>query len=235
MHRLCRRYLTHSMKILIAILLGLFTLNGYSQNEIVVAKFCPLALLDFNGLTIQGGVELKLSNKISWYNEFGIKIGRGISELNVDTNIVASEGYKAKTEIRYYFKANKNTRFEGDYFAANIFFIKDIHNRGITYYQASDSSSRIDNFGVKKNVFGMNIIYGHQETIFKNFLFDFYIGLGVRLRNISTVGEEYNKNIDVIQNPTDPKVWAIGEKADANGGFSVLPNLTCGIRLCYKL
>ena len=223
------------MKILITILLGLLTSNGYSQTEIVVVKFCPLPLLDINQPTISGGFELKLSNKISWYNEFGIKIGRSISEINVDTNIIASKGYKLKTEIRYYFKAKKNSDLKGGYFAANIFLIKDMHNRGITYFKTNDSSKRFDNFGVKKNVFGMNIVYGRQKKLYKKFLIDCYIGVGFRLRNISTIEEEYDKSMDKIQNSTDPKIWAIGEKGDANGGFSILPNVTFGIRLCYKL
>jgi hypothetical protein len=225
------------MKILIIILLALFSLSACSQSEKVLIKFCPLTILDLNEPTIQGGIELKVSNKITWYNEFGIKIGHSLSDSYTDTAFVKSNGFKVKSEIRYYYKNKDKFTFDGNYFAANIFFIHDLHNRAITYSQSqsTDTSTRTDDFGVKKNVYGINFVYGQQTAISKRFYIDVYGGLGLRLRNISTINEEYNKNTDIIQDPIDPKIWEIGETADANAGFSILPNFTLGFRLCYRL
>ena len=223
-----------SMRISIIVLLALFNFKAFSQSQKeVVIKFCPLALLDLNGPTIQAGIEVKLSNKIAWYNEFGIKLAGGISEYYSDTSFVVSGGFKIKSEIRYYLK--NNNKFNRTYFAANIFFIHDLHNREIDYTPLADTSSKIDDFGVKKNVYGINVLYGRQKSLSKKIFIDIYGGVGLRLRNITTVNKEYDKNINNIRGTIDPKIYQIGERADANAGFSILPNFTLGVRLCYRL
>ena len=223
------------MKVPVIILASLFTSNVFSQTEKVLIKFCPLALADINMPTIQAGLEFNISNKISWYNEFGIKYTKGLIESYADTSFVGSRGYKIKSEIRHYFRNKEQFIFNGPYFAVNAFFIKDLHNREITYLQNSTPPGKTDDFSVKKNVLGFNLVLGYQKRLTKNTFLDTYGGLGIRFRNICTVHEEYNKNTDTILDPTDPNVREIGERADANGGLSVLPNLTLGIRICFRL
>jgi hypothetical protein len=221
------------LKTLMIILLASIGLKGFSQPEKLVIKFCPLAFLDLNGPSLQAGIEVRLSNKITWYNEAGIKIAGSISENYSDTSFIGSGGFKIKSEIRYYL-INKS-KFKGVYSAANVFLVHDQHNREIDYTPLTDTTSRIDDFGVKKNVYGLNIVCGQQKILSKRFLMDIYAGVGVRLRNITTVNKEYNKNIHHIRGAIDTKIYQIGESADANAGSSVVPNFTCGVRFCYRL
>ena len=185
--------------------------------------------------TLQAGAEIKLSKKIAWYNEAGIKYTKGFSDHYADTSFIKSKGYKLKSEIRYYFKSREPISLDGMYVAANVFYVKDFHNRAITYGNMSDTSHKIDNFGVKKNVFGFNLLFGYQKAMTKKLCFEVYAGVGIRLRNINTVNEEYNKNTDYIFTATDPKVSEIGQSVDANAGSSVAPNFTLGLRLGFKL
>lgn len=223
------------MKILIVFLFGLSILDGYSQSEKVIVKFCPLALADVNMPTIEAGVEFKLLKNVTWYNEFGIKYIKNIVERYVDTSVVPSNGYKIKSEFRYYFMDKGIFRFEGAYFAANVFFIKDMYNRQIIYRHAGNQTTNLNDFGVDKNVLGFNAVFGYQRSLAKKVFFDAYGGLGIRLRNIKTMHEEFNKNTDILLNSIDPKLNNIGEKGDVNGGFSIRPNLSLGFRIGFGL
>lgn len=224
-----------AMKVSAVILCCFLAFSAYPQSRKVLVKLCPLALADVNMPTIQAGFECRLWGKITWYNEFGIKSAKNINERYVDTTVVASRGFKLKSEIRYYFRSKGQVTFDGPYFAANLFYITDMHNRKISYLQHGMPPARVNDFGVKKNVSGFNLVSGYQKSIAKNFFVDLYGGLGLRLRNISTVNKEYNKATDKLLDTTDPNITEIGERADTNGGFSFLPNLTLGIRICYRL
>jgi hypothetical protein len=223
------------MKVLFVFLFGLSALHVNSQSEKIIAKFCPLALADVNMPTIQAGFEVKLLKNVTWYNEFGVKYTKNIVERYVDTSVVPSNGYKIKSEFRYYLMNKGTFQFEGAYFAANVFFVKDMYNRQISYRQNGIQSININDFGVDKNVLGFNAVFGYQRNLAKKVFFEAYGGLGIRLRNISTVREEFNKNTDVLLNATDPKINTIGEKGDVNGGFSFRPNLTLGFRIGFGL
>ena len=122
------------------------------------------------------------------------------------------------------------------YVAVNAFYIKDVHNRGISYYSSNDSSRVLkDNFGVKKTVWGLNFIFGYQEAINKKFLFDIYCGPGIRFRYVDNVSKEFVYGRDKLLTAIDINVHAITSKTEARGGFSVAPNLSFGIRGCYRL
>jgi hypothetical protein len=225
------------MRTLSIILFGLLTINVYSQTEKILIKFCPLALVDINIPTVQAGLELKISKKITWYNEFGIRYRKGLIESYADTSFIASSGYKIKSEIRYYFKNKQAFTFNGPYFAANIFFIKDRHNREIPYLRNNVPPVMTDDFGVKKSVSGFNLVFGYQKRlpIPKKFFIEFYGGFGIRLTNNNTIGEQYNKSTDTILDAQGPKISQFGESGDANKGFSISPNFTLGFRISFKL
>ena len=226
-------------KIISVLTLSLFFLLGSAQSEKVSIKIHPLSLLDEVSMpTIQGGIEIKLSNHISWYNEVGIKYRKCINELS-DTPFVDSRGYKLKTEIRYYLKGIKMGLFKepvsGFYVGGNIFFNNDYHNTKVSYFEAKDSSmTKQDAFGVHKKVFGINFLIGYQTSIYRNFLIDIYGGLGIRMRMVNTVNKEFNKDIDSLDQPIEFSVLSIRDYVDAAGGNSVVPSLTGGFRLCYK-
>ena len=211
----------------------------HAQTDKVTIKFAPLALIDEVSMpTIQGGVEVRLSKHISWYNEVGIKYRKCVNELS-DTPFVESKGFKLKTEVRYYFNGIKAGLFKepvtGFYVGGNLFFIDDHHNTKVNYYAQKDSSViRQDAFGVHKKVLGLNLIAGFQHSLYKNFLIDVYAGIGVRVRMVDNVNKEFNKDRDTLEQPIDFAVLSIRDYVDAAGGNSVVPSITGGVRLCYR-
>jgi len=204
----------------------LFVLDCKAQNTSI--KISILSLVDEASFpTVQCGIELKLSRKISWYNEAGIKYRKSYYEV-ADTNFVNSNGYKLRSEIRYYFK--KNTL----YVAGNGFYTKDFHNTEARYYYSNDSTDlRIDNFSVKKNVSGFNLIIGRQSRAWNRFCFEMYAGIGVRFVTVQQSNLEIDTKRDVLQrgpdlNIPDNRIWM-----DVKGGHSLLPNFSMGIQFCY--
>ena len=216
------------MRILPAICLLIFANNCESQN--VSLKFSFLSLVDDPSFpTIQSGIEFKLSNKIGWYNEVGIKYRKSYYEMT-DTNFTDSRGFKFKTEIRYHFTTNADI-----YIGGNGFYTKDFHNTKALYFYSNDSSLLMtDNFAAEKIVRGFNLIIGKQYQKWNKIYFDLYAGLGVRFISIDQNNMEVDRDRDVLKrspdwNIPDNRVWM-----DVNGGSSVLPNFSMGIRICYS-
>jgi hypothetical protein len=226
------------MKFPILIACLLFSLIAFAQQPKTIIKFCPLALLDDTSFpTIQGGIEIKLNNRISWYNEAGIKYRTSILD-QTDTSFTKSSGFKLKTEVRYYLKKEyriKRHTLKGFYFAANAFFTRDVYNKELTYYTNTDTTLRNDAYNSKKKVLGLNVLLGMQQKLSNKFMIDIYLGIGIRYIDISNYHEEYNKNTDNLFHTIDLNIHSIREESDATAGPSVLPNLTGGLRLCYIL
>lgn len=216
------------MRILPTVCLLFFAINCQSQN--VSIKFSFLSLVDDPSFpTIQTGIEFMLSKKIGWYNEVGIKYRKSYYEM-ADTNVTDSKGFKLKTEIRYYFTTNGEI-----YIGGNGFYTKDFHNTKALYYYSNDSSMIMeDNFAAEKIVRGFNLVVGKQYKKWNRIYFDLYTGLGIRVVTIDQSDIEVEHNRDVLKrspdwNIPDNRVWM-----DVNGGSSVLPNFSMGVRICYS-
>jgi hypothetical protein len=228
------------MKRYLTLVLILATLSSYSQQGKVIIRFCPLALVDnISFPTIQGGVEYGLVKKLSWYNEFGIKYRSSAFE-GADTSHVKSSGFKVKTEFRYYFTKNsedQDSRNPVGYLGLNLFYVKDWHNTNVGYYKNNDTALyRIDNLGVRKNIYGLNAIAGIQLHFPKieHFLFEAYAGIGIRFSNVDNVNQEYDPDKDEMLHPVDVSIQAVKNSIDTDQGFHTNFNLTCGFRLCYR-
>ena len=211
-------------------LLTLFiTVTSYAQKDKLSITFCPLAAADFISFqTIQGGVEYRFTPTFSWYNELGVEFMSSYID-RPDSVILRPHGIKAKTEFRYFFHRRK-------YVAGNAFLTSDAHNMGILYSRNGNNDSlRSDAFGVRKKVWGLNGVYGMQQAMGKRWALDFYAGLGIRMRYIKTVGEHFVYGKDDLVSSVDPNIADIRAAAEVKTGFSVAPNLTAGIRLCYRL
>lgn len=225
------------MKIKLVLLCLLISVTGITQTKKVNIKLAPLSLIDFiNFPTIQGGIEIAVSKNISSYTELGVRYTKGFNE-NPDTSFISSKGLKLKTEFRYYLdRSLVPGNLNGNYIGVNAFFIRDHHNTGVHYYSKEDSTfDKLDNFAVKKNIWGANLLVGKQESFGKHFLIDIYAGLGLRFRKIITTNKEFNPKEDKLFKRIDPSIPEIKYKAESFGGENVLMNLTAGFRVCYVL
>lgn len=227
------------MKFLLLLCCTLLLFSSHAQNKKAIVKINPLALIDEASFaTIQAGIEFPVGARMSWYNEAGIHFRKGYYESS-DTSFVNPGGYKIKTELRYYFSrllhGAPDNVMEGYYLGINLCFIRDIHNAELGYYFLNDSSKKMtDNLGVKKSVFCSSILLGKQKTIGKHWLLDYYTGLGIRYRNVSTVSQEYLYERDSLELPIDLTVAGIRTRNDSKPGKSFTGNFSLGIRFCYR-
>jgi len=207
----------------------------------VIVKFCPPALIDIVTMpTIQGGVEVKLPHRLSWYTEAGIKY------LNIDkpdTSFIGSGGFKLKTEIRCYLLPSKRYRRynlpakeDGQYVAVNAFYNYDTYNTQINYSLNKDNTTpRKDCFGVRKKVYGLNGVLGWERAYSGRWMLDVYGGVGVRFRYVNTASKEFNPDRDELLHGIDLNIHDIRNKVDSKDGFSSTANLTLGFRIGYRL
>jgi hypothetical protein len=224
------------MKLLLIPLFLVFTLPGFSQSGKALIKFSPAALIDDPSFpAIQAAVEFKLTGQYTMQAEAGIKYRKSEYQAD-DTIFVPARGFRIKTEIRRYFNSKNAALFNDIYLAANIFFVHVSHNTGIGYYYQKDSTmERSDHFGVRKNILGLNVLFGQQKIIRGRFYFDVYGGIGVRFRTINTTGREYDRKKDQFIITKDLNVHNFRSRAEADDNAPFMPNLTVGIRICYML
>ncbi len=226
------------MRTSLTLMFLLLNIYSFSQDHRLSILLSPLCLIDdFSFPTIQGGIEIKISNRITFYNEFGGKYREGAYEYN-DTSLIQSTGYKYKSEIRYYLKSSdnkRNTHQRGLYLGANVFYIKDTHNGNITYYPGGDKAViNSDYFAVEKNVWGFNAVMGWHQVFKKHLILDPFWGLGVRFRTTENFQREYDPNTDEAIFPREPTVYGIKDGIDTQSGTSSLLNIIGGVRIGYR-
>ena len=228
------------MKRLLYFLILLNINSVRAQNKKLTLSFSPLAALDFvNFPSIQAGAEYRPSPSWGWYSELGLQYVPSAYEPR-DSSFIHWRGIRIKTELRYYFQRKLNRRLHfltGHYIAVSAFYINDAHNDFVDYRRAGDSidSRRRDVFAVRKKVWGLNMLIGKQRSLGGRWGTDFYLGLGIRFRSFATAAQEFVYGKDLLFTPIDYNVWAQRVRAETKGGFSVVPNLTIGIRLTYRL
>ena len=145
-----------------------------------------------------------------------------------DTAIIHPWGIKFKTELRYYLAP-------ATYLAFNLFITSDAHNTALTYSPGDTLWWKTDAIGVHKNVFGWNFVWGKEKRLGGRFWMDWYAGVGMRLRHIRTVGEQYDPNKDWLLTATDLNFYDIRVLLDYKTGWSTTANITAGVRLVYRL
>jgi len=217
------------MRILIVIYTLLFSVTGLSQKTSL--KISLLSLVDEPSFpTIQGGIEFRLSKKISWYNEAGIKYRKSYYEM-VDTSFVDSRGFKLKSEIRYYLK----NRY-AIYIGTNGFYTKDFHNTAAGYFYAGDSSDyRVDNFSVRKIVKGLNVVAGKSYKTWGRSNIEIYAGVGMRFVSTENDNIEIDHKKDVVRRTIHPNIHDNRIWVDVQGEKMALPNFSLGVRFSFAL
>lgn len=224
------------MKLMLALITLLCSLTASAQK--VILKFCPPALIDVVGFpTIQAGLEARLSSRWSWYNEVGVKY---FEPRQPDTSFVGSGGFKAKTELRYYLNHKRGSHrpikpMDGKYLAANVFYTYNSFNTQTNYLTGNNNTeSKTDCFGVRKTAWGANLAFGWQKSFSRRVFVDLYGGAGIRLRYVRDTHKEYDPDKDILIKSIDLNVRSIQDEVDSKDGFSIAPNLTLGVRLCYR-
>jgi hypothetical protein len=172
-----------------------FTLNiAFAQDSLqkkhLVLKIAPLTMFDIDN-TFEFAAEHRLGKQNRWTLSEQLGYGAGITNLWKQGNSNYEnygEQFRIKIEARRYKKANLD--MTGFYTAYELFFkqVNDHISRSIGRECESGPCNYYENldYPVSKYVVGITAKIGYQHR-FKNedkkkskFVFDFYVGLGLR-------------------------------------------------------
>ena len=224
----------------ISISLLIYSGLSFAQYEKQNIKFSPLSLVDDVSFpAIQLGYEKSLNERFSLFNEAGIRYRRSLLE-NPDTSFISGFGFRVKSEVRYYLPKSFGyeeikTVLNGLYLAANVFYKRDSHNSSISYHPGKDSLLVAnDDFAVRKNVIGINLLIGIQKKLVNHFCFDIYLGVGYRIRFINDSYLKFNPQTDKLIKTGGYDIKAMMNDVDVKTGTSYSPSVTMGLRLGYR-
>lgn len=177
----------------------------------------PLALADFDNTLMLSG-EHRFKPNLGFLLDAGLVVTSQFYE-----NKKSALGFNIRPSIRLYYDRRLGSYGQLQAFwkrvdyHMNDWLDKDVVNGVATYFKEQD-------FTLRKNVYGANMIAGELFPLNSKLLLDLYAGLGVRLRKQNIVGEPnstYRSGWVLFSNPNSDKVTTI--------------SLPFGIRLTYKL
>ncbi len=222
----------------------LFVLNvAFAQDSLqkkhLILKIAPLTMFDIDN-TFEFAAEHRLGKQNRWTLSEQLGYGQGKANLwgNIYTYGPFRETLRARLEARRY--AKNSPLFTGRYVAYEVFYKqindqltnnigRECENGPCNYYENLD-------YSVSKYVFGGNAKIGYQAIIRDenkkntNFIFDFYVGLGLRRVLIDhRVGAINNNQFGLYR----------GNGIFSNDGLGYgdkkynIPHLAFGIKLGY--
>jgi hypothetical protein len=198
----------------------------------------------FSFPTVQVSYERQVSKYFSISGEFGYQFyNLPIGNLRTDTSFITPGGFKSFLELRYNnagkedIIANPNNDFlQNTYLALNVSYRQNQNNLQVYYYDRNPNArvSYTDCYWIRKRVAGFTFIYGMQQTISGQIIFDVYAGVGLIYREV----EDYNAHY----NPVEHEVFdrnrhnflevGSGNLSERNGWRQ---NATVGCRIGIKL
>ncbi|WP_136668357.1 DUF3575 domain-containing protein [Flavobacterium sp. H122] len=234
-------------KLILLFFISLTSLNLIAQTEQTsilekkwIAKINATALIDgFSFPTIQFAVERKIKPYFSIQTEAGIQAYS--FRNNADTLSVDNSGFRLITEGRFYLfnylkKDNtKKRKSDGLYTGIQAFYRKNNYNERFYYFPDQNSYDNntnkiIDDYGIKKEVYGINLCFGYQIPI-NNLILEPYLYIGALKRNIKNFDRTYNESLGHVEDDDIHGFIRFNDEEKASGKGE---NIAFGLRIGYK-
>jgi hypothetical protein len=179
-------------------------------NSRICLKFAPLSLLGiYTGPSVRLGVEYKIKNNWSLYNEFGYFLG--------------NRGIITKLELKKYLDEDRNV---GLYISGELSY----------KYQAYDTDDSIQikpfynkEYSVTKNVECLTIKFGKLKVKKLGIIVDSFVGAGIRFKQATNTLDENEKSKIKSSSDYGPNIFT------NESGFRVYPNIDFGIKIGYRI
>ena len=215
------------IKILLAFVLFCFQKNFAQTNNVNENKFSvkvnPLALIDaYGSYSYRIGTEFKIYKNFATSIEIGSYFNYGKND-GIRTN---SKGFIIKPEIKMYLNRNKMTT--GDFISLEYQYKKIAFNY-LDSIKIAPTPTYQKEYRIYKNISSINLKFGNLKVYKNNFLFEYYVGAGIRFcRGYNSLPEIENNAV------------LTGEGHGSEIGYGqrsinyVRPNLTWGFKLGYS-
>jgi hypothetical protein len=148
------------------------------KNKFCIVKLSPLKLVDF----ANSGIELSCEKRTGNYFATQVMVSYllPISIWNLNYGLKPDiKGFRLAIEEKYYFRKSAPI---GPYTSLELNYLKS--NYIDSYSNATYNNSNYpDSLRINKQTFSINLKVGYQHFI-KRFAFDFYVGLGLRYKDV---------------------------------------------------
>jgi Protein of unknown function (DUF3575) len=234
---------------LILIFSLLFSFGQETEKEKKwIVKTNILSLVDaFSFPTIQLGLERTLTKNLSVNVESGIQLySFNFPKNKTDTLSIKNGGFKFNIEARYYLNNSNKVNYKknwNSFIAIQAFYRGNNYGSIVNYsidpnydkpYNYNQNNNIIvpklvDEFEVKKSIYGINILVGNQINLIKNVIVEPYFGIGVMDRQVRNFNRSFKNNKVESQNCNHCFF------SDFSEDSGIVLNLTYGFRIGYKL
>lgn len=227
-------------KFFVVLILLYFQFSAFGQQiqeKNWAVKLNSTALADgFSFPSVQFGVERKINAAFSLQVEAGYQ-AYNLNRNNADTISVDNAGFRLTGEGRFYIfnylKKDKSQAHKSDglYTGIQVFYRKNSYNERLEYYRYEESTVKIlDDYGIKKEVYGINLTLGYQLP-FKNFILEPYTYIGVLDRKIKNFNRAYDEKLGHDLFDDSHPFIRINDKEEESGTGM---NFSFGLRVGYK-
>ena len=181
----------------------------------------PLSLIDYySGMYIGFGGEVQAYKNIS----IGTTIGYYIPKYN---GLKDAKGWNYKPEIKLYFnKREENGIIQKEYLSVEFFYKNQTYSVSDSIW-INDTEKKFKEYSLTKYISAWSIKFGGVMNFKSRFLFEYYVGLGRRNKNVlTTLTKEEDRRIDY--EPENSSVY--------NGSGKVITaNFVFGIKVGYAI
>ena len=223
--------LASNKKIMKKILLIILLINSsifYSQeinnidNKFSI-KFNPLALVD-----PYGSYSFRIGSEVKIYKNYAMSIEVG-KYFNYSTNDGSRDnvkGYIIKPEIKYYLYNDNLT--SGNYFSLEYQY-KETSFNYTDSIKIAPQPTYSKEYKINKTINVINIKFGQLKVYQKRFLYEWFVGAGIRFcKGYNSLSEIENNGILVGEGHSS-------DIRDAERSINyVLPNFTVGFKIGYS-
>ena len=191
------------------------------KNKYTVT-LAPLALVDvYDGASFRPGFEMQINRN------FSLAIETGLYLPYLPATKIRPHGYLVKPMVRYWLSKKGKSQ---NYIAGEYFFKDQDYNFKDTLETATQRYEK--RYAIKRQVHGLSVRYGRVKQIGKNFMLDFYGGVGVR--HVHSTSNLTQAESDAILTGIDGDC-PLQQDILRITGNRWYPNFLLGIRIGYQL
>jgi len=186
-----------------------------------ILKLAPLSLIDpYSGPSLRMGLEFKLKGNIAGY----VECGGYFPQVSSNYAVAANNGLINKVELKYY--TNKEGMCGGDYFSIELFNKYQSYTANDSFLTTKPVYAK--SYQVYKDVTCLTFKYGYTKQWRKHFVFDSFVGLGIRHHTSSNTLTTYEN--DHIESIGD---YGLNVSENRAGSYW-FPNIDFGVKVGYR-
>ncbi len=164
--------------------------DSLDVNNKLSFSISPHHLLElYHGTSINGGCEYQINKRFSLDTEFGYYFSSAVSDY------IALKGFTLTQGIKYYFDNPTYFEFQTIYGYQDYWRNDSILNDSKMSYQN------------QKKFLDFSFRYGKRFMFRNRFIFNPYIGVGIRIHNLSSTLLTWQMNNRVLGDWNNPKTW----------------------------